>query len=144
KTIIVRLKAETKTNSADNNSNSPAHPPIDIKGRIVNDKGEPVAGATVTVKGTNKTTVTNANGEFSLKDINENAVLVVTDVQYDAQTIAVNGKAFVMATMATKVGMLDETQVIVYGTTTKRLNTGNVTTVKASDIEKQPVNNPLL
>ena len=35
-------------------------------------------------------------------------------------------------------------QIIAYGTTTKRLSTGNVSTVKAEDIEKQPVNNPLL
>jgi len=39
---------------------------------------------------------------------------------------------------------LDEVQVIAYGTTTQRLSTGNVTTIKADVIEKQPVSNPLL
>jgi TonB-dependent starch-binding outer membrane protein SusC len=41
-------------------------PSIDIRGRVVNDKGEPVDGVTVTVKGTKKATFTNANGEFIL------------------------------------------------------------------------------
>ena len=46
--------------------------------------------------------------------------------------------------LSTAVSSLDEMQVIAYGTTSKRFNTGNVSTVKAADIEKQPVNNPLL
>jgi TonB-dependent SusC/RagA subfamily outer membrane receptor len=42
------------------------------------------------------------------------------------------------------VSNLDELQVIAYGTTTKRVNTGNAVTLKAADLEKQPVHNPLL
>jgi TonB-linked SusC/RagA family outer membrane protein len=143
KVIIVRPKTATNTTPAATATDN-AVPPVDIKGRIVNDKGEPVSGATITIKGTNRSTITNANGEFSLSDVNENAVLEVTHVQYDMQLIPVKGKSMVNATMSIKVGSLDETVVIAYGTTTKRLNTGNVSSVKAKDIEMQPVNNFLL
>ncbi|HEX4849953.1 MAG TPA: TonB-dependent receptor plug domain-containing protein, partial [Puia sp.] len=47
-------------------------------------------------------------------------------------------------TVKMRVSAIDEVQVIAYGTTTKRFNIGNVATVKAADIEKQPVQNPLL
>jgi hypothetical protein len=46
--------------------------------------------------------------------------------------------------LSQKISNLDQIQIIAYGQTTKRLSTGNVSTVKSSDIEKQPVNNPLL
>jgi TonB-linked SusC/RagA family outer membrane protein len=115
-----------------------------IKGRIVDSKGEPISNATVTVKGTNKSTSTNANGEFSLAGVNDDAVIVITHVQYETQTIALHGNELVSATMQIKVTSLDDLQVIAYGTTTKRLATGNVVSVKSSDIEKQVINNPLL
>jgi hypothetical protein len=47
-------------------------------------------------------------------------------------------------TLPKSSSQLDQVQVIAYGTTTQRLSTGNVTTIKAEDIEKQPVDNPLL
>jgi TonB-dependent starch-binding outer membrane protein SusC len=46
--------------------------------------------------------------------------------------------------LSQKLSMLDETIVIAYGTSSRRFTTGNIATVKAADIEKQPVLNPLL
>jgi len=139
KTIIVRMRPAPQAAAA-----VVQQPPIDVRGRVVNAQGEPVAGATVTVEGSKKSTVTNANGEFTFTGISENAVLQISHVQYEGEAIVLNGRSTVNATLQVKVSSLDEMQVIAYGTTTKRLNTGNVATVKASDIEKQPVNNPLL
>lgn len=120
------------------------NPPIDVRGRVVDEKGEPVEGATVTVKGTSKGTSTNVNGEFVLKNVSENAVLEITYVGYETQKLSIRGKSLLFLNLKSKVSTLDEMQVIGYGTTTKRFNTGNVSSVKAADIEKQPVNNPLL
>lgn len=119
-------------------------PGIDIKGRIVNAEGEPIPNATVSVNGTEKKTITDINGNFVLTGVNQNAVLTITHVQYEMKNIAVNGHISLNATLQIKVGSLDELQIIAYGTTTRRMNTGNVTKVKSADIEKQPVNNPLL
>ena len=111
----------------------------------MNENGEPLAGATVTVKGTGKGTSTNANGEFILKDVPNGKYLVeVSFVGYEKQEIKVNVHSFLTITLKGSTNPLDEVQIIAYGTTTKRLNTGNVSTVKAKEIEQQPVSNPLL
>lgn len=110
----------------------------------MDENGEPVSGATVIVKGTTKGTTTNSDGVFVLKGVDENAILVISHVQYETMTLPVKGNSFVNATLQSKVSALDELQVIAYGTTTKRFQTGNVSTIKSKDIEKQPVNNPLL
>ncbi|MBO9204621.1 MULTISPECIES: SusC/RagA family TonB-linked outer membrane protein [Niastella] len=125
-------------------SSLPLPPPIDVRGKVVDENGKPLAGVTVTVKGTKKQTITDANGEFHIADVLDNAVLVFTSVNMESFELNVSGKKEILAKLKTKTSQLDEVQIIAYGTTTKRLNTGNVSTVKAADIEKQPVTNALL
>lgn len=128
------------------NSSTERKPPplIDVRGRVLDSKGQPVAAATISVPGTNKTTITEADGSFTLTGIDEDAVIVISHVQYETENITLNGRSLVNATLQIKISGLDELQVIAYGTTTKRFNTGNVSTVKAEEIQKQPVSNPLL
>jgi TonB-linked SusC/RagA family outer membrane protein len=109
---------------------------------VVNENGEPVQ-ATVTVKGTSKGTSTNQNGEFQLTGVDENAVLVITGVGIEERELKVAGQRNLSVVVKIAIKALDEVQMIAYGTTTKRLNTGNVSTVKASEIERQPVSNPI-
>lgn len=139
--ITIIPKKKEKLNEEPTNSTLP---PIDIEGRVVDKDGSALEGATIQVKGTNRSTVTNSKGEFFLKDINENAVLIITNIGYKTTTINLNGRTSVNIALLTQVATMDEIQVIGYGQTTKRFNTGNVSTIKAADIQKQPVNNPLL
>lgn len=67
-------------------------PPVDITGRIVDENGKPVV-VTVLVKGTNKGTTTNENGEFELKGVNDDAVLVISGVSIQAFEWRVNGRS---------------------------------------------------
>ncbi|MBN8721140.1 MAG: SusC/RagA family TonB-linked outer membrane protein [Sediminibacterium magnilacihabitans] len=70
----------------------PATPPrgdsaltsTDIRGRVVNEKGEPVEGVNVLIKGTKTRTQTNANGEFSLLGVAGNATLLFTHVSMES------------------------------------------------------------
>lgn len=117
---------------------------FDVRGVVLDENSAPMQGVTVTVKGTDKITSTNNRGEFHVKNIQTNAILVVSSVGYSRQKIAVNNKTDLRIQLRVAVGNLDEIQVIAYGTTSKRFTTGNIATVKAADIEKQPVNNPLL
>jgi TonB-linked SusC/RagA family outer membrane protein len=121
-----------------------ASPPHDIQGKVVDETGKPLAGVTVTVKGTKRQTITNENGEFSFTGVESNALLTFSSVNMEPFSIGVGGQKEIVAKLKTKTSELDEVQIIAYGTTTRRLSTGNVASVKASDIEKQPVNNPLL
>jgi TonB-dependent starch-binding outer membrane protein SusC len=118
--------------------------PVDVTGKVLDNDGVPLSGATIAIKGTNRTTITNSKGEFSIKDLNNDAVLVVSSIGYETEIINLNGRTTINITLKIKVVGMDEVQVIGYGTVIKRLNTGNVASVKAADIEKQPVQNPLL
>lgn len=117
---------------------------IDLRGRVTNEENDPVAGVSVQVKGTRMGTSTNGDGEFTLNKVPSDAVLVLTAVNIQAIEAPVGGRRMLDLKVKGKTGKLDEVQVIAYGKTSQRFNVGNVTTVKAEDIEKQPVQNPLL
>lgn len=136
--VVSRKKEEAKT--ADINVAAF----ITVKGRVVNEKGEPIDGVTVSIKGTERGTNTDANGMFVLLNVDENATLVFSGVNVDAYEVSVNGKTdLTTVTLKTKVSKLDEVQVIGYGTNTQRYNVGSVTKVSSEEIAQQPVGNPL-
>lgn len=115
---------------------------IDVKGIVVGEKGEPLVGATVTVKGMKRSVATGASGEFYLKNVKEDAVLVIDYVGYSTKQVNVSRELNVI-NLELSNSTLDNVQVIGYGTTTKRLNTGAVSMISADEIAKQPVANPL-
>lgn len=117
---------------------------IDVSGRVVDADGRGLPGASVSVKGKgNKAVSTGTNGSFYLKGVNEDATLIISFIGYVTKEIKV-ARELGDVVLELSTSKLDEVQVIAYGTTTQRLSTGNVTTIKADVIEKQPVNNPLL
>jgi TonB-linked SusC/RagA family outer membrane protein len=137
KTVVVKQKEEGKNNS------SLTRAPIDVKGKVVNEKGEPLIGASVQVKGSGKGVETAKDGSFELKQVAADAVLVISFTGYRKQEIKLNGKDFISVILAIFTNSLDDVQIIGYGTTSKRFNTGNVSTVTAETIAEQPVSNPL-
>jgi len=116
---------------------------IDVTGKITDETGQPLPAATVIVKGTSNSTITDAKGNFALKHVDNNAVLKISFIGY--LTKEVNASSDLSnVKMEVANSKLDEVQVIAYGTTNDRLSTGDVTTVSAKAIEEQPVANPLL
>jgi TonB-dependent starch-binding outer membrane protein SusC len=118
-------------------------PVINISGKITDKEGNPLVGANVKLKGSNKGTTTNSDGSFTLNDVDENAVLEISYVGFETVIYPLQGRTSLLLSLNPKSSFLDETIVIAYGTTTKRFETGNIAKVKSTDIEKQPVNNPL-
>ena len=142
KKIIIIKQKENKSTNTQIISTSPSY--TEIHGQVTNEKGEALAGASVQIKGTNRGTATGKDGNFEIYQVPPNAVLVISFTGYADKEIKVNSKDFISIVLSISANPLDAIQVIAYGTVSKRLNTGNVTTVKAADIEKQPVSNPLL
>jgi len=116
---------------------------IDIAGKVVNENGEALVGVTISAKKSNQATFTNAKGEFSLKGINEDDILTITSIGYYKEDIPVNKQTNMLIKLRIAVGTLDETMVIAYGTTTKRLSTSSISKITSEEIAKQPVTNPL-
>lgn len=137
KTIVVKERTELNNIVAE----LPPPPPLKITGVVKDEKGEPVAGASVTVKGTNSGTTTNESGYFELNNVNENATLVITATNIETVEVKVYGKTSFDIAVKIKVSSLDQIQIIGYGSTTKRLTTGAISTVKSDQINLRPVDN---
>lgn len=114
-----------------------------IRGRVTDQDGKPLAGATIKVKGTNIVSVTDQAGEFTLPAIDLNSTIEVTFLGYKTTEIGVDGRKSIQITLQQALGQIDQIVVQGYGTTIKRLSTGNIATVDAKTIEQQPVMNAL-
>ncbi len=125
---------------------TPPDPPKVVKGWVMDPTGQTLPGATVVIKGTRKGVSTDAKGYFELKvdDGVENVEVIVSYTGYSVKTATISFSRPTVIYLKPSTSELDQVQVIAYGTTTKRFNTGNVSTVTAADIAKNPVSNPLL
>jgi len=145
RTIFV--KKETIKPISTSKGGSDESGPIAVSGIVQSEAGIPLAGATIYIKRLNKSGLTNAAGEFVLKNVPSGEYEVeFTFIGYEPYRMVVNvadHQGAISVRMKQSQNSLDQTVVRGYYTTTNRLNTGNVTTVKADDIAKQPVSNPL-
>jgi TonB-linked SusC/RagA family outer membrane protein len=116
---------------------------INVTGHVLNEQGLPIAGATVTLKNTNRAATTDATGRFEIKNADEHAVIVISFIGYTTREFPASADIGNIW-LAIANNQLDAVQVIAYGETTQRLTTGNISSVSAKDIEEQPVSNPLL
>jgi len=115
-------------------------PLIDVRGRVVNEKGDPVEGVTVTVKGSSKNTVTDKNGEFSLSTVDQDAALVFTHVSMESFELKVSGKTDLVINLKTKVAMLGDVAVTVntgYEKTPKERATGSFEFINNEELNRQ-------
>ena len=97
-----------------------------ITGVILDKTGETVIGASVLVKGTTNGTITDVDGNFTLNNVQENAVLQVSFVGYKTQDIALKGQSNVKVTLEEDTEVLDEVVVIGYGSVKKSTLTGGL------------------
>ena len=97
-----------------------------ITGKITDEKGASLQGVSITVKGTKTSTISDANGLYSIQVPNEKATLVFAGVGYETQTIKVKGKTVIDVTLKEAVKSLQEVVVIGYGTVRKKDMTGSM------------------
>lgn len=118
---------------------------LDVKGRVVNEKDEPVAGVSIILKGSNKIfSYTDEDGEFVIKNIPPESTLLLNGINIQPAEVKVNSQIYLHVRVKGKTGKLDEVQVIAYGKSSQRFNIGFVSSVTSEEIQRQPINNPLL
>jgi TonB-linked SusC/RagA family outer membrane protein len=114
-----------------------------VKGKILDETGEPLIGVSVLVKGTTIGTITDFDGNFSLDVPQGKSQLEVSYVGYKSQTVALGSSNQVSVKMQPDTKTLDEVVVVGYGTMKKRDLTGSITSVKSDDITLNPGSNPM-
>lgn len=114
-----------------------APPPVDLRGRVTNEDGEPVAGASVMIKGENQGTVTDDNGQYTLRAPGD-GILVISYIGYTSVEEKINNRAIIDIQLVSLDRNLGDVVVVGYGTQTKGNLTGSVSTVNSKVLEKVP------
>ena len=111
-----------------------------ITGTIVDDNGEPVIGANVSIKGTTTGTITDIDGNFSL-DAMSGATLLISYIGYETQEIAIGNQSVYNIKLLEDSQALDEVVVIGYGTQNRQAITGSITKANIDAYRDVPTNN---
>jgi TonB-linked SusC/RagA family outer membrane protein len=112
-----------------------------VSGKVTDDSNQPLPGVTVLVKGTTQGTVTNADGDYTLTNIPDNATLVFSFVGMRTQEVVVGNQTRLNIRMEDETIGIEEVVAIAYGTQKKREITGAVSSVNAEDMKDMPVMN---
>lgn len=116
--------------------------PTTITGTVTDAHGA-LPGVTVTVKGTNQSTITDSTGKYAIM-MRQEGVLVFSYIGYKMTEVAVDGKTSINVAMQEDATTLQEVTVNAgYYTVKDKERTGSIAKITAKDIEKQPVSNPL-
>jgi TonB-linked SusC/RagA family outer membrane protein len=115
---------------------------VTVQGVVTDDKGNPLPGATVVLKGnTSVGASSDADGKFSLSVPTGTETLVISSIGYVAQEVALAGRTSLTIQLATDNKALDEVVVVGYGTQKRSDITGAVGSVKAAELVERPVVN---
>ncbi|QPH41430.1 TonB-dependent receptor [Pedobacter endophyticus] len=135
-TIIVKPKKELPKNT----TAEVVDADIDIQGKIVDENNKYLPGASIKVKGTDNGTSSNSAGEYSLKNVPDNATLVVSYLGYVTREVSVKDN-FKLIQLQPLNNDLNEVVVVGYGTQTKAKVTGSISQVEGKELVKSPVAN---
>jgi TonB-dependent starch-binding outer membrane protein SusC len=143
KTIVVKLREDVAKEKFA--VQQLVHADITISGTVTDVvTGTALSGASVKLKGSERGTSTNANGEFTLQVPGMGSVIVISYVGYDTKEITVTGEGQIRITLQQRETKIEEIVVIGYGSRLKRDVTGAVSTINAKEIEKSTALSPEL
>lgn len=114
-----------------------------VSGTITDSLNNPLAGVSITNKRTNDRKTTGADGRFTISGV-KGDVLQVTSIGFNSDSYIIKDGGSIVIRMKASMNALQETVVKGYYAVSKELNTGNVGVLKAADIAKQPVGDPIL
>lgn len=110
-----------------------------VKGTVLDERGEPLVGVNVMLKGTTTGTITDMDGKFTLMAASANDILVISYLGYQTQEVRVNLKRAMSIGLIEDRKALDEVVVVGYQDLRKRDLTGSVGKANVEDLLKAPV-----
>lgn len=114
---------------------------IKITGKVLDENNQPLPGASINLKNSNQTTITDFDGKFDFFVPNEKATLSISFIGYKTKEISTNGQTALTVNLELESESLNTVVVIGYGEVKSKDLTGSISTVKLADINKQPVAN---
>jgi TonB-dependent starch-binding outer membrane protein SusC len=108
-----------------------------VSGKVVDASGLPVIGASIQEKGTTNGITTDINGVFKLSVSSAQAVLVVKYIGFTTQEVTVGAQTNLNIVLVEAIKGLNEVVVVGYGTQSKAVVTGAISSVKSSDLQDQ-------
>mgnify|MGYP002624426028 CR=1 FL=1 len=114
-----------------------------VGGMVTDTNGEPLIGASVVVQGTTFGTITDFDGNYTLSGIGKDAVLEVSYMGYDNQTVEVQGRTKIDIVMQESGFEVEEIVVIGYGSLSKKEVSSSIVQIDSKDFVKGPMNNPM-
>lgn len=112
-----------------------------VKGKVVDEKGEPIPGVNIMIKGTMQGIITDVTGVYQLEVSKESDVLIFSFIGYETKEETVGKRQIIDVMMMPETELIDEVVAVGYNTVRKKDVTGAVAKVKAGDIVKSPVTN---
>jgi TonB-linked SusC/RagA family outer membrane protein len=113
-----------------------------VTGRITDEAGAALPGASVRLKNSLRGTTTDAQGGFRLSVPSLSGTLVVSSVGYVTQEIELGNRSSISLTLKADEQALSEVVVVGYGTAQQRDVTSSITSLKSADLQYQPVTSP--
>ena len=113
-----------------------------VKGVVTDEKGVPLAGVSVKLKGSPGGTQTDGDGNFSLSLPDANSTLIFSFIGYASQEVALAGRSEINITLHSQPSALNDFVVVGYGTQQKKDLLSAVSSVKGADIEHLPIATP--
>ncbi|MGV3508540.1 MAG: TonB-dependent receptor [Sphingobacteriaceae bacterium] len=114
---------------------------ITVKGKVLDEAGLPLIGATVKIKGHATGTTTDINGEFTINQVGETDVLVISYTGFATQEIVPGTRDFVTITLKEENKELSEVVVVGYGVQKKVNLTGSLSVLDMKERENRPITN---
>lgn len=138
RTVVIKLKERAPAPVADTTQ------PLQVSGQVKDDKGEPLPGVTIQVKGTATGKATDKDGRFTIAVPGKDAVLQFSYIGFHPQELAVGENTSFNVTLKPSLEGLNEVVVVGYGTVAKKDLTGSLTQVKSKEVTAVPAGNVLL
>ena len=114
-----------------------------VSGKVTDKAGEPLVGVNVLVKGTNAGTMTDLDGNWTIANVESNAVIVFSSIGFSSREVTVGTKKVINVVLEDDTNFLDEVVVVGYGTARRRDLSGSIASVNyANDKNISTLPNP--
>ena len=111
---------------------------VTVKGKISDDTGAPIVGASVTEKGTKNGVISDLSGQFSIAVKNASSTLVISFVGFATKEMVVGNQSDISVSLVKSETSLEDVVVVAYGTQKKVTVTGAVSALRGEKLIKSP------